>query len=439
MSRAITSISATLDNGQPEKWAAPARFAHSGRTERLSKLENKLLRGPDSAELKRDLEKVERRLRHLGADDTFSAAERKIEKQYFNHWRKRLEYLLRKEGVQFKEARQDGKEAEQTSSGHIKASDESWKVITPHPLLRAVSNIRDDFGRSCDQQRDFLRDKCFKELHELSVGTTEPLVFKNYFFGCIERIRQIVASGFGRFLEISLNQNGLIGAASVHWASLQTTDLIECEDRLVEDWIKSVCDKRSEWPVGNSQEFVEKVVFRTDWRAPRWLIMQPNGNAVYDPSAAWKRMNETDTKELLRYLREDRWILLLESKVSDVAGIAYESHAKRGTSAQNKQPRLSAKPEGGTSLSAHQPLMLKYRSGIKRAILGALTKKPIATDAEVCRILDEDGGEDLPQGWKNRKEDRLFFDAYRNPRTKRKVEIAISKIRRDLRDRGLLH
>lgn len=170
--------------------------------------------------------------------------------------------------------------------------------------------------------------------------------------------------------------------------------------------------------------------------------MQPNGNAIYDPSTAWERMNESDTKNVLRYLREDRWILFLKSTVKKVAGVAYETLAKRKTSSENKpkeEPRPSTKvPERTQPSRPTKPLMLKYRSGIKRAILGALTKNPTATDVEVCRLLDADGAEDLPAGWKTRKEDRSFFVAYASPRTKRKVEIAISKIRRDLRDRGLL-
>jgi hypothetical protein len=75
---------------------------------------------------------------------------------------------------------------------------------------------------------------------------------------------------------------------------------------------------------------------------------------------------------------------------------------------------------------------------MKSAILRAIMNNPFATDAEVCRFLDADGGEDLPNGWKKRTEDRSFLGAYASPRTRRKIEIAISKIRKDLRDRGLL-
>lgn len=401
-----------------------------------------MLRGPDSAEWKGDLAKVEQRWQRLNADDTFLSAERDLEKLYFNHWRKKLRYLLAKQGLSFSESGEGPEDSPGISLNDVKPSDESWKVITPRILMRAVLKIREDFEHLFDAQRDFFRGKCFKDLHVLPTGTTEPVVFKNHFDGCVRKLQQILIYSFGRLLEISLSQEGLIGNASVHWASLHVTDLIEGEDRLVENWIKSVCDRPTDLAPANSEEFVHKVVFRTDWRAPRRLVMRPNGNAAYDCSTAWERMDESDTKRILKYLRESRWILLLESALTNVAGVAYETLAKRkapAEKAQTKRPTPSTIATEGTPHNPHKPLILKYRSGIKLAILGALMKNPNASDAAICRSLDADGGEELPAGWKTRKEDRSFFGAYTNPRTKRKVEIAVSKIRRDLRDRGLLH
>jgi hypothetical protein len=402
-----------------------------------------LLRGPDSSELESDLSKVERRLSLLDLDDTLSPAERDLEKLYFIQWRKRLHRLLKKEAASLNQGGPEVNDAARASLTKITPSDESWKAITPPSLTRAVTHIRGDFEQLCDAQRDSFKRKCFRDLHALASGMTEPAVFKSHFYGCIERIQQIVLHGFGRFLEISLSQDGLIGAASIQWASLQVVDLIEREDRAVDDWIKSVCDKRSDSQTTSTQEFVDKTLFRTDWRAPQWMQMQPNGNVSYNPTVAWERMNETDTKNVLRYLREDRWVLLLESTAKEIAGVAYETLAKRRASAkkepEDEKPRAPMKAAEGIERSRMpKPLMLKYRSGIKRAILGALTKNPTATDAEVCRSLDADGGENLPLGWKIRKEDRSFFAAYATLPTKRKIEIAISKIRRDLRDRGLL-
>jgi len=404
-----------------------------------------LLRSSDLSELEIDLAKVEQYLKSFQEDDTFSPSERELQRMYYTHWQKRLRLVLAKRVGTLDPFSYQVKEAGQSSLNEAEASDESWKIITPPPLLRGVMNIRRDFEELCRAQRDYFREKCYKDLHPLTSGMTEPAVFKNYFYACIEKLQEIVKHSFGRFLEISLKQNGLIGAAPVEWASLQTVDLIEGEDRRVERWIKSVCDKTRDVVPETNQEFMEKVVFRTDWRAPEWLHMQPNGNAAYNASTAWERRNEADTRQALRYLRENCWILSLESTLADLVGMTHEILAKRRSSPESELqsktqiPTPTAAKGNQRSKGPTKPLLLKYRSGIKSAILLALTKNPRATDAEVCRLLDADGGEELPLGWRNRKGDRSFFDAYTEARTKRKIEIAISKIRRDLRDRDLLN
>lgn len=83
-------------------------------------------------------------------------------------------------------------------------------------------------------------------------------------------------------------------------------------------------------------------------------------------------------------------------------------------------------------------LLSEYRSELKRSILMQLTRKPNATDLEICRGLDAEGAVELPSSWKVRPGDRLFAEAYSNPHKKRRVEVAISKVRADLRKRGLL-
>jgi hypothetical protein len=118
-----------------------------------------------------------------------------------------------------------------------------------------------------------------------------------------------------------------------------------------------------------------------------------------------------------------------------------EAEAKEGEHLERREKsRVHGSAAEGNQQSRRltKPLLLKYRSRIKLAILLALTKNPRAADVEVCRFLDADGGEELPIGWRNRREDRSFFDAYKRPPTKRNIEIAISKVRRDLRDRGFL-
>jgi hypothetical protein len=81
---------------------------------------------------------------------------------------------------------------------------------------------------------------------------------------------------------------------------------------------------------------------------------------------------------------------------------------------------------------------LNYRSPVKRAILVELTQKPSANDLEICRGLDADGAVELPARWQAKQGGRLFFDAYMDPVRRRKIEITISKVRADMRQKGLL-
>jgi hypothetical protein len=83
-------------------------------------------------------------------------------------------------------------------------------------------------------------------------------------------------------------------------------------------------------------------------------------------------------------------------------------------------------------------LLSKYRSELKRAILIQLTQNPNATDLEICRSLDADGAAELPAGWNVNRGDRSFARAYSNRAARHKIEIAISKVRADLRKAGLL-
>jgi hypothetical protein len=83
-------------------------------------------------------------------------------------------------------------------------------------------------------------------------------------------------------------------------------------------------------------------------------------------------------------------------------------------------------------------LLSSYRSEIKRAILTQLALNPKATDVEICRRLDADGSVELPSSWKAKVSDRGFFDAYSDAVRRHKVEVTISKVRKDLRRQGFL-
>lgn len=102
-------------------------------------------------------------------------------------------------------------------------------------------------------------------------------------------------------------------------------------------------------------------------------------------------------------------------------------------------PELNRELIGGAKRQGSVPT-LNYRSEVKRAILIQLTKKPRATMLEICRALDADGAVDLPAAWKRKREDkdRMFVEAYLDPNRQHKVEVTISRVRSEMRRKGLL-
>jgi hypothetical protein len=93
----------------------------------------------------------------------------------------------------------------------------------------------------------------------------------------------------------------------------------------------------------------------------------------------------------------------------------------------------SSETRTGTNSKAAGTRTTAYRSAVKRFIAFHLSQNPDATDHAICRALDADGGLDLPKGWKNKPQDRRFVDAYLDDGRRNKVEVTISKVRRDLR------
>lgn len=115
------------------------------------------------------------------------------------------------------------------------------------------------------------------------------------------------------------------------------------------------------------------------------------------------------------------------------------NHSRSGS---RQRPKDTVPAHTGKNKSRRRPksdgLLSSYRSEIKRAILAQLALNPKATDVEICRGLDADGSVELPPSWKSKLSDRGFFDAYSDAVRRHKVEVTISKVRKDLRRHGLL-
>jgi len=99
---------------------------------------------------------------------------------------------------------------------------------------------------------------------------------------------------------------------------------------------------------------------------------------------------------------------------------------------------LAPKPGSGQpARPGKKGLLQKYRSPLKRAIALRLSQRPDATAPQICRWIDAEGSVELPPKW-NKKGDRSFATAYKDQTIRRNIESVISKVRSDMRRRGLL-
>jgi hypothetical protein len=131
-------------------------------------------------------------------------------------------------------------------------------------------------------------------------------------------------------------------------------------------------------------------------------------------------------------LRVDNVLRVFETKLDFAMSEAMCAAAVCIDGSELPSPRLK------TQRSKSDRLLSSYRSELKRAILTQLALHPKATDGEICRGLDADGSVELPSSWKSKVSDRGFFDAYSDAVRRHRVEVTISKVRKDLRKRGLL-
>jgi len=108
--------------------------------------------------------------------------------------------------------------------------------------------------------------------------------------------------------------------------------------------------------------------------------------------------------------------------------------------AQEPQATQNKPPVSGSGKVAAQipvPQQLKYASPLKKAVGWVLTLDHHASDLAICRHFDENGSVELPKSWTS-GENRSFELAYKDPQHRRKIEKLISKVRTDMRRKGLL-
>jgi hypothetical protein len=348
----------------------------------------------------------------------------------------------------------------------------NWQDITPKVLEPAVIAIREAFDNASWRCCESARRLCFAGLHPTSGNqqATAPAddldSYKKYLVSAIgDRAREVIEKSnqkpsttfkayldlyrigviavirelFEQALQIAIAQESILKLHPIEWATSHLRILIDGEKSSVQLWIKRVCDIQDYANVPPGEEELDEAMFWKTWRAPRLIRMDPAGNARYDVGTVWEREDESTSQRLLES-HCNMFVLLCHSDLDKIAGMAEVELAKRPIISVPPSAEKSSRANAGqaTGPNYKPTASLDYRSELKRAVSLVLIIIPGATDRDICRRLDADGGVNLPLALTNSGRDRLFISAYKDPQRRRRLEVTFSRVRKDMRDKGLL-
>jgi hypothetical protein len=259
------------------------------------------------------------------------------------------------------------------ASSPLRSGIEDWKEITPPPLQKAIEALRRNFEKQAWNVGAIMRRGCYPALHKglakqareisrlmeqkgypalptVDDGQTEPAVFSSYFYSCADLLARALRRTFSDLRDIALAQSTMIDRPAVEWAAIQAKTLAEQESPRISVWLKDTCDKQS--------GLVDDDFEWKSWRAPRWLSMQPFANPPYDRATAWERVDEADTKHVLKVV-EDRFNLRLTIELDKAVDEAHLQQAKRGialVSAPEHKPLSPSAQKGRDYLQVRKEL-----------------------------------------------------------------------------------
>lgn len=164
-----------------------------------------------------------------------------------------------------------------------------------------------------------------------------------------------------------------------------------------------------------------------------------HGTSTFQPRDIDKAISKLhENKKELEFRRDD-WQLMLNGAL-----IRLEAEQRRigGPSAAADIAIHDDGAPGSESEAKHAPEArvisgLNYVSAMKIAIGFILSLNGDASDLQICRRFDEEGIVELPKRWTT-AENRSFERAYKDPQHRHKIENLISRVRTDMRKKGLL-
>lgn len=240
----------------------------------------------------------------------------------------------------------------------------------PQFLSSTVRGIIDEFNEQALNIASTNRKSCFQALHRVDTSFTEPAAFEFYFKTYREELSVEIRKAFTNLLRSFLGRVNAQLGDPVKSAQRQLENLVLNQREHVELWIKQVCYQH-QFESSSDLSLKEIAEFRKwkEWRAPRWLLMQPVGTAAYDRSTAWEREGQSQTDATLGDLCDDKFMLLLKKTVRNVALDAYLQLARVGfgnspepDDLANKVERKLKNPMGNPAMSVKEAAHALSRS-----------------------------------------------------------------------------
>lgn len=193
---------------------------------------------------------------------------------------------------------------------------------------------------------------------------TAPALFKAFFYLYLDGVATLASSIFLQLVPVGKANEPRLGIPHLEWAESQTKNMIRGKIRVVEGWIRDVCDKQ---PPYDPNENFEEHIFWRKWEAPKLLLMKPSRHFPYDPARIWDRIDAERSQSLLQVLAE-HYVIHIEGRLESIAGQAALELAK--------QPYVAS----ATEVSSPE------NQAVRTA---PLTNKPSTTKRELRRAATE--------------------------------------------------
>src|SRR6185437_234525 len=249
---------------------------------------------------------------------------------------------------------------------------QDWEQITPEGLRPSVKALRKKFDHHAWQVRRSTEVFCYEALHPqgpsqlkpedapkyqkylvtflgetgrrlfTSEKSEPPTIFKKYLDAYRAGVNIVVSVIFHELLEIANQHAHVLPTHPIRWAKRHLQMLIRSERSDVKQWIKAVCDHQHP---GYSPEDIDESLYWGQWRAPRFVHMQPAGNTSCDPTHSWIR-EDVERSQMILESQGAHFVALLDVALDRIVDETHIKFAKQKTSIPDdgngqKTPQMS--------------------------------------------------------------------------------------------------